>query len=1052
MRNAFILRRIVLLVCSLSFVFAGQTGKISGTILDAQNDEGLVGVNIIVEELGVGASTDIDGNYFILNIPPGMYTLRFMMIGYSPIINEEVTVAMDQTTVLNHSMTIKVLGVDEVRVVATRPVVVQDLSASQMYIKNEAIEELPVTSVSGLVGLQAGAEGVSIRGGGSAETAFIVDGFQLNDGRSNLPTMSLALSSVREVQVQSGGFNAEYGNIRSGIVNVVTSEGSHTGYKGSFSYYYTPPAPKNFGMSPFDPDSYYLRPYLDDDVAWTGTRGEAYDDANLNQEWDQGEAFTDYNGDGQWTGWDNYTRAQYIDFEGWNARSMVTLQDDDPTNDLTPAAAQREYLWKQRRQGVIINPDYTLDFGFGGSVPGMKNLGKTRFFLSHRNSQTTFVVPLSRDAYNSNTTRLKLNSDISRSMKLTTTLAYTEDHSVSPYSWTTTPTGTVLSSVYSVASLVKGGKNVLFMPGYYSPSDIFRTNMGFKLNHMLDEKSFYEVVYQYLRNQYSTFEMDARSDSLYEIAPGLYRDEAPYGYDGGEWMNLGRDSSLIQTHSLKADYTNQVNDRNQMKMGFAFNYTNLQVRSYTESDKDTWTRDQSYDRPPYGLALYIQDKLEYQGFIANIGVRAEYNNPNAPVYELDVYDPTYGQGFGAELEQTADQADADGMWTVSPRLGVSHPITERSKLYFNYGHFHSEPASTYRFRLQRESNGKVTSIGNPGLELEQTIAYELGYSHSFNDMYLLNTATYYKDVSNQPGWVTYENVGGSVRYSIPENNSYADIRGIELTLEKREGRWFKGFVNYTYMVRTSGNFGLTQYYQDPIEQRDYENKNPVESRAVPTPYARLNLVFTSPEMFGPSLAGFRPLEEWNLTLLSSFRSGSTWDWQENNRTRYRPWVDTYNLNSRLSRTFGTSMGDLELFIDVSNVFNTKWLSYAGFAGSKDWESYRESLHLPWEDGLDKGNDELGTYRDWDIDFRQFVTVDSIGMVEGTPRSNMIFWDKSADSYRKWDDASNDWAENPISQSEIDQLIEDKAYIDMPNIQSMSFLNPREITFGVRIKF
>ena len=1044
--------RAVILLGALNLVFGGQTGKISGTIRDNQNGEPMVGVNIVIDQLGVGATTDMRGQYYILNIPPGNYTLRFMMIGYAPIINEEVGVAMDQTTIINHDMTFKVLGVEEVRVTATRPVVVKDLSASQMYIKEEAISEIPIDNVASLVGLQAGAEGVSIRGGGSSQTAFIVDGFQLNDGRSNMPTLALSLSSVKEVQVQSGGFNAEYGNIRSGIINVITAEGSQTGMTGSFSYYYSPPAPKNFGISPYDATSYYLRPYLDDAVAWMGTTGENYEDLNSNQEYDPNEPFEDFNGDGEWTGWDSYTRAQYADFEGWNARSLITLQDDDPTNDLTPAAAQREFLWKHRREGFITDPDYTLDFGFGGSVPGMESLGNTRFYLSHRSDRTGFVVPLVRDAYSSNTTRLKLNSDISKNMKLTSTFAYSEDRSASTYSWTTTPTGAMVSSVYSVASLVKGGSNILFMPAYYSPADIYRTNVGFKLNHMLDESSFYEVVYQYLRNKYSTFGTEARSDSLYEISPGVWRDEAPYGYDGGEWMNLGRDNSLIQNHSIKIDYTRQVNDKNQIKTGFAFNYADLQIRSSTESDKDTWTRDQIYDRPPFSMALYVQDKLEYEGFIANVGLRAELNNPNAPIYKLDIYDPTFGQGYGADLEETAETEDAKSIWTLSPRLGVSHPITDHSKLYFNYGHFHSEPASSYRFRLQRESNGQVTSIGNPNLEMERTIAYELGYSHSIYEKYLLNVATYYKDVSKQPGWITYTNVGGSVNYIIPENNNYADIRGMEFTLSKLEGRWLTGFINYTYMVQTSGYFGLRHYYQDPIEQRDYNNINPVESRSVPTPFARMNLVLHTPKKYGPSLGGFRPLEDWGLTFLTSFRAGSTWNWTENNRTRSRPWVDTYSISSRLSRTFKSDMGDLEFFMDISNLLNSKWLSYAGFAGSRDWEAYRASLHLPWEEGTEHGNDELGVYRSWDTEYRPIFAVDSIGIVQGAPQSHEIYWDKSNDTYRKWNDSTNDWDDTPISQSDIDKLIEDKAYIDMPNIRSMSFLNPRQFTIGVRIKF
>lgn len=1050
MKNSKTILVTLILLSSFVLNFAGQTGKISGKILDSQNQEALIGVNVVIEGLWVGSSTDQDGHYFILNIPPGKYTVKYMMIGYTPLVLSEVRVSMDQTTRLDQELTPEVLGMDEVHVVATRPVVVKDLSASQMYVKEETIKELPIDNISNVIALQAGVQGLSVRGGGSAQTAFIVDGFQLNDGRSNLPSLSLSLSSVKEIQVQSGGFNAEYGNIRSGIINVITREGKSDRYTGSLAYYYTPPAPKNYGISPFDADSYYLKPYLDDAVAWTGTQGESFEDLNSNQEWDMGEPFEDFDGDGEWTGWDSYTKEQYVDFEGWNAISLLSLSDSDPNNDLTPTGAQQEFLWKHRRVGFITDPDYTLDFGLGGPVPLLSSNGNTRFHLSHQNSLNTFVVPLSRDGSTSTTTRLKINSDISDKIKLTLTSQYSVDESVSPYTWTTTPTGYMLGSVYSVASRVKGGNNIVFMPSYYSPSDVYRTNLGLKVNHMLNDRSFYEFVYQYQHNKYWTFQTEDRDTSLYEIAPGVWRDEAPYGYDGGEWMNLGRDSSLIQSHSLKADYTNQLNDKNQMKAGILMVYTNLQVRSFTESDKDTWTRSQIYDRPPYSVAAYIQDKLEYEGFIANIGLRAEYNNPNAPVYLLDSYDPNYSQGLGSDIEETVAQDKVGGFWTVSPRLGVSHPITNRSKLYFNYGHFHSEPASSYRFRLQRESNGKVTSIGNPGLGLEQTIAYELGYSQSIRDLYLINIATYYKDVSNQPGWVSYTNVDGGVDYSTPENINYEDIRGIEFTLEKLEGRWLTGFLNYTYMVRSSGFFGLTHYYQDPLDQKEFEATNPRDSRSVPTPYARGNVVFHTPKKFRDSNLANALFANWNLGFLATFNTGSTWEWQEGARTRTRQWVDTYNVNSRLARTFKTDMGDLEFFMDVSNLIDTKWLSYAGFASARDWAAYRTSLHLPWEDELENGDDRFGVYRAWETEFRPMYAIDSISMVQSTPRSHEIYWERSTDNYHKWDDETNGWVD--MNQSEIDELIENKAYIDMPNIRSMSFLNPRQITLGIRIKF
>ena len=142
-----------------------------------------------------------------------------------------------------------------------------------------------------------------------------------------------------------------------------------------------------------------------------------------------------------------------------------------------------------------------------------------------------------------------------------------------------------------------------------------------------------------------------------------------------------------------------------------------------------------YKVNPFKVALYAQDKLEFEGFIANIGVRLDYSDANSQRYKLDDYDKYLSSGFGNSIEDEIPTADSEAQLYISPRLGVSHPITENSKLYFNYGHFYTNPSSSYRFRMQRESNGMVTYLGNQDMELEKTISYELGYEHNLFDIF-----------------------------------------------------------------------------------------------------------------------------------------------------------------------------------------------------------------------------------------------------------------------------------------------------------------------------
>ena len=1010
--------QILFVLCFLLFyepASGGVTGKIAGRITDFESGNGLAGVNVFIKGTSMGVATDNDGYYVILNVPPGTYTQNAYMIGYTNVATTNIVVVIDQTTTIDVQMELEVLGLDEVTVVAERPVVVKDISNSQLNIDSKTIESMPIKSVNEVLTLQAGIEsgsrGIIVRGGGANQTVFMVDGLSQNDERSNYPYSAVSLSSVEEIQIQTGGFNAEYSQARSGIVNVVTKEGGRQKYGGTVSFRYSPAAKKHFGISVYDPHSYFNRPYFDPDVMWTGTQNGA---------------------------WDSYTQSQYPKFEGWNAISEATLNDDNPDNDLTPAGAKRLFEWYRRRQGDIKKPDYIIDLGFGGPIPLLgKKLGNMRFYLSHFREQEMFVFPLSRDNYGENHTQLKLTADISPSMKVTFTGLYGEVHSVSPYDWITTPTGYVMRSQDEVANLTNSsarGRSIPFMPGYFSPSLIYRNIYGIKFTHALGPRALYEIKLQYKHNKHNTYQMaDRDTTRRFDPVPGYFVDEAPYGYSGygstgpgsvhlGGWMNLGRDSTVNSTTTFSFDFTSQVGFRNQIKTGVEFVHNDYDIESSTVSPSNTfWNRTMVYHIFPFRIGLYVQDKLEFEGFIANLGLRLDYSDANTKSYILEDYDQFYSKDLGYSIESDAPYENSKSDLAISPRLGISHPITEDSKLYFNYGHFRSEPFSSYRFRLQRENSGNVKFIGDPNIELEKTVAYELGYDHNILDMLLVKIAGYYKDINNQPGWILYRGLS-DVSYNRAANNNYEDIRGLEITVTKRLGRWISGFINYTYDVRTSGYFGLREYNEDPNEQRDYLSKKPEQTRRHPRPFARVNLDFHTPIKFGPNWMGFYPIGNWDLNILADWRTGRYETYNPNDIPGVVDdiqWKDWYNVDLRISKVSRVSTFNIQFYLDVSNVFNFKYMSVAGFADRIDKENYLASLNFSWEEGIEKGNDRVGDYRP------ESVTYDPL-------------------------------EPNPDNDPEIvarnNKRKKDKSYVDMPNITSFTFLNPRDITFGIRINF
>src|SRR5450759_2419404 len=122
-------------VCALllgtSALFSGTTGKIAGKILDEKTNEPIIGANVVVSGTALGGATDIDGNYFINNIPPGSYALRVSAVGYNPVNYNQIRVNIDLTTHLDVKISETVIDIGkEVIITAERQLVQKDLTAT----------------------------------------------------------------------------------------------------------------------------------------------------------------------------------------------------------------------------------------------------------------------------------------------------------------------------------------------------------------------------------------------------------------------------------------------------------------------------------------------------------------------------------------------------------------------------------------------------------------------------------------------------------------------------------------------------------------------------------------------------------------------------------------------------------------------------------------------------------------------------------------------------------------------------------------------------------
>ncbi len=249
------------LFSTASFLFAGDTGKIAGRIRDKEAREPIIGANVLVKGTMLGASTDLDGYYFILRVPPGTYDLQISMVGYQTIVVQNVKVQVDLTTTVNGQLSATAVQMKEVLIEAENKLVEKDVTSTRRQVTQENIRNTPgIEAVTDIFKLQGGTfissapqslqlaggsqlqvrdqsvKDINIRGGRGGEILYVVDGMPvthpLYGGRS---VLDLNVTDVSSVELLTGGFNAEYGQAQSGVVNISTRSGTEN-LKGGIEF------------------------------------------------------------------------------------------------------------------------------------------------------------------------------------------------------------------------------------------------------------------------------------------------------------------------------------------------------------------------------------------------------------------------------------------------------------------------------------------------------------------------------------------------------------------------------------------------------------------------------------------------------------------------------------------------------------------------------------------------------------------------------------------------------------------------------------------------
>ena len=205
---------------------AGTNGILEGIVKDKKTGEVLPGVTVVLVGLQRGTATGPDGRFELQNIRAGTYDVRVSHVGYRPSVLKGVIINPDLRTRLAIALEPSDVALDEIVVTLEKPLIQTDITGTTFIVSGEDVKALPVNNVFDIVGFKAGTttEG-NVRGGKSSEVMYYVDGLPVQDLMGGGSALSVPKSSVLGMSILTGGFEPEYGNALSGIVNIVTRSG-----------------------------------------------------------------------------------------------------------------------------------------------------------------------------------------------------------------------------------------------------------------------------------------------------------------------------------------------------------------------------------------------------------------------------------------------------------------------------------------------------------------------------------------------------------------------------------------------------------------------------------------------------------------------------------------------------------------------------------------------------------------------------------------------------------------------------------------------------------
>lgn len=359
-----------------------------------------------------------------------------------------------------------------------------------------------------------------------------------------------------------------------------------------------------------------------------------------------------------------------------------------------------------------------------------------------------------------------------------------------------------------------------------------------QITHTLSATTFYTFNVSSFYKGYEDYVFEDPTDSRYVSSDSL--NQVPVYNVKNQGTILGNFERNTTSLVGKFDLTSQVNKYNQVKFGFEYKKHKLFQEyitpvpakdEYGEQALDSlgWVIEDissqnhgRYTENPNEFSAYIQDKIEYQDVIINIGLRFDYFDAQSHVLadssDPNIYNPLnpiYKAMTLAEREAIWWK-DTEAKYRISPRFGIAYPITDRGVIHFSYGHFLQIPSFSLLFDNPGfkvpASSGVHGIYGNPDLEPQKTVMYEIGLQQQIGTSLNLDITGFYRDIRDWVGVSApiptvgaggYELSGRT--YVMYMNRDYANVRGITLSLNQQVSRLINYSFDYTFQISENSN-------------------------------------------------------------------------------------------------------------------------------------------------------------------------------------------------------------------------------------------------------